>query len=228
MTAKVFANAAHARGPFVSHTNFTSHSTQIGQNEQYTSRPVYKRARTTPNELLREMQGLQIRTPANVGSHKITTESSKNGLEDQEMLTPPSTPAKAKLDEQFPSRRSLDASRSRIQEVNFTPDLSQAQLLGEGVWSKVYSSPALPSRQAESGRPLTPPSTPHKTTFGPSEQYAIKTATRSDATAVFQAEAQILTHIQTYESSSDFVVPFLGLCTGTPTPSLLFPPARLT
>jgi len=222
MTAKVFTSAAHARGPFVSHTNFTSHSTRIGQNEQYTSRPVYKRARTTPNELLREMQGLQIRTPANGGSQKITVESSKNGLEDQEMLTPPSTPARAKLDEQFPSRRSLDASHSRVQELHFTPDLSQAQLLGEGVWSKVYSSPALPSRQSESGRPLTPPSTPHKSTFGSSEQYAIKTATRSDATAVFQAEAQILTHIQTYESSSDYVVPFLGLCTGTPTPSLLF------
>jgi hypothetical protein len=222
MTAKVFTSSAHARGPFVSHTNFTSHSTQIGQNEQYTSRPVYKRARTTPNELLREMQGLQIRTPSNVGSHKVATESSKNGLEDQEMLTPPSTPAKAKLDEQFPSRRSLDASHSRVPELSFTPDLSQAQLLGEGVWSKVYSTPAVPFRQTQSGRPLTPPSTPHKSSFGLSEQYAIKTATRSDATPVFQAEAQILTHVQTYESSSDYVVPFLGLCPGPSTPSLLF------
>jgi hypothetical protein len=222
MTARVLTSAAHARGPFVSHTNFTSHSTRIGQNEQYTSRPVYKRARTTPNELLREMQGLQIKTSANVGSHKITTEPSKNGLEDQEMLTPPSTPARAKLDEQFPSRRSLDASHSRVTELDFTPDLSQAQLLGEGVWSKVYSSPALPCRQTENGRPLTPPATPHKSTFGLPQQYAIKTATRSDAAAVFQVEAQILTHIQTYGSSSDYVVPFVGLCTGAPTPSLLF------
>ncbi|KAI4751990.1 kinase-like protein [Aureobasidium sp. EXF-3400] len=138
------------------------------------------------------------------------------------MLTPPSTPAKAKLDEQFPSRRSLDASHSRVPELSFIPDLSQAQLLGEGVWSKVYSTPAVPFRQTQSGRPLTPPSTPHKSSFGLSEQYAIKTATRSDATPVFQAEAQILTHIQTYESSSDYVVPFLGLCPGPSTPSLLF------
>jgi hypothetical protein len=223
MTAKVLTSSANARGPFVSHTNSTSHPTQIGQNEKYTSRPVYKRARTTPNGLLREMQGLQITTPANAGGHKDTTvESSKNGSEDQEMLTPPSTPARAKADEQFPSRRSLDASHSRVPELSFTPDLSQAQLLGEGVWSKVYSTPVLPSRQTQSGRPLTPPSTPHKSTFGLPQQYAIKTATRSDAAAVFQVEAQILTHIQTYDSSSEYVVPFVGLCTGDSTPSLLF------
>ncbi|KAI5208216.1 kinase-like protein [Aureobasidium subglaciale] len=132
------------------------------------------------------MQGLQIRTPANAGSYKI--EQSKNGSEDTEMLTPPSTPAQAKLvDQQFPSRRSLDASH--VPELNFTPDWSQAQLLGEGVWSK---------------------------------HYAIKTATRSDATAVFQAEARILTHVQNHDSSSDYVVPFHGLCTSTQPPSLLF------
>ncbi|KAI4718847.1 kinase-like protein [Aureobasidium sp. EXF-10727] len=158
------------------------------------------------------MQGLHIRTPANAGSYKITTESSRNGSEDQEMLTPPSTPARAKLNDQFPSsRRSLDASRSHVSELDFTPDLSQAQLLGEGVWSKVYRFPAS-STQSQHGRPLTPPSTPHKSNFALSQQYAIKTATRSDAAAVFQAEAQILTHVQSYDSSSDFVVPFLGLC----------------
>ncbi|KAI4726329.1 kinase-like protein [Aureobasidium sp. EXF-10728] len=168
------------------------------------------------------MQGLQIRTPANAGSYKITTESSGNGSEDQEMLTPPSTPARAKLNDQFPSsRRSLDASRSHVSELDFTPDLSQAQLLGEGVWSKVYKFPAS-STQSQHGRPLTPPSTPHKSNFALPQQYAIKTATRSDAAAVFQAEAQILTHVQSYDSSSDFVVPFLGLCAGTSSPSLVF------
>ncbi|CAD0112389.1 unnamed protein product [Aureobasidium uvarum] len=168
------------------------------------------------------MQGLQIRTPANGGSYKITTETSKNGSEDQEMLTPPSTPARAKLSDQFPfSRRSLDAARSHVSKLDFTPDLSKAQLLGEGVWSKVYSVPALPT-QSQHGRPLTPPSTPHKSSFASPQQYAIKTASRSDAAAVFQAEAQILTHVQSYDSSSDFVVPFLGLCTGTSSPSLVF------
>ncbi|KAH0352086.1 kinase-like protein, partial [Aureobasidium melanogenum] len=168
------------------------------------------------------MQGLQIRTPANAGSYKIMTETSKKASEDQEMLTPPSTPARAKTTEQFPSRRSLDSCQSRVSELDFTPDLSQAQLLGEGVWSKVYSIPAVPLSQSHNGRPMTPPSTPHKTTFLPPQQYAIKTATRSDAAAVFQAEAEILTHIQNYDSSSDYVVPFVGVCTGTSSPSLLF------
>ncbi|KAI5210858.1 kinase-like protein [Aureobasidium subglaciale] len=164
------------------------------------------------------MQGLQIRTPANAGSYKI--EQSKNGPEDTEMLTPPSTPAQAKLvDEQFPSRRSLDASH--VPELNFTPDWSQAQLLGEGVWSKVYRI-SVPVSQRHVGRPITPPSTPHKSSFSLPQHYAIKTATRGDATAVFQAEARILTHIQNHDSSSDYMVPFHGLCTSTQTPSLLF------
>ncbi|THW48061.1 kinase-like protein [Aureobasidium pullulans] len=149
-----------------------------------------------------------------------TNQSSKNDVNDQEMLTPPSTPAQAKLEEQFSSRRSLDASH--VPELNFSPDLSRAELLGEGVWSKVYRISATPLSQPQVGRPLTPPSTPHKSFFGLPQHYAIKTATRSDAAAVFQAEANILTHIQSYDSSADYVVPFLGLCTSTPTPSLLF------
>lgn len=227
MAIRMFAtnSAADARGSFVTHTNFAAshlHSTRTGQNEQYTSRPIFSRARTAPNELLREMQGLQIRTPVNAGNYKMTTtnQSSKNDVNDQEMLTPPSTPAQAKLEEQFPSRRSLDASH--VPELNFSPDLSRAELLGEGVWSKVYRISATPLSQPQVGRPLTPPSTPHKSFFGLPQHYAIKTATRSDAAAVFQAEANILTHIQSYDSSADYVVPFLGLCTSTPTPSLLF------
>lgn len=226
MAIRMFAtnSAADARGSFVTHTSFAAshlHSTRTGQNEQYTSRPIFSRARTAPNELLREMQGLQIRTPVNAGNYKMTTsQTSKNDVNDQEMLTPPSTPAQTKLEEQLPSRRSLDASH--VPELNFSPDVSRAELLGEGVWSKVYRISATPLSQPQVGRPLTPPSTPYKSFFGLPQQYAIKTATRSDAAAVFQAEANILTHIQSYDSSADYVVPFLGLCTSTPTPSLLF------
>ena len=168
---------------------------------------------------------LQIMTPASSGNSNIVTESSSKDVtkssNHHDILTPPTTPARAKADEQFPSRKSLDS----ISEFEFTPDLSQAQLLGEGVWSKVYRSPVISLPETFQSSPSdssTPPSTPLKSSFQAPSAYAIKSATRSDAAAVFQAEAAILTHIQQHAGSTDHVVPFLGLCNSNGTPSLLF------
>lgn len=226
MTTNYFVANAEAKGSVVCHSNFASLSVQT---KRLPPRPVLIRTKT-PNELLREMQGLQlyINTPASTGSDKSATEpslnemTSNNNYRHQEMLTPPSTPALAKIEEQFPLRWSMESPQ--ISELNFLPDLSQAQLLGEGVWSKVYRIRAVSLAPMGSGlcSPPTPPSTPQKVSFGFPHAYAIKTATRSDAGPVFEAEARILTHIQQHESSPDHVVPFLGLCTGASTPSLLF------
>jgi serine/threonine protein kinase len=226
-----FPNAAHARDRLVSSNNFASRSMHLGQTGRpVTSRSNFKGAIRAPDDLLRELQGLQIRTPANIGTYKTVTGSSTDddsiamNPQEIEMLTPPSTPSRAKLDGRIQSCESSGASH--ILELDFSPEYSQAQLLGEGVWSKVYRIPvSIPASQTTKfGRPLTPPLTPHESMSDVPSSYAIKTATRSDAAAVFQAEAQILTHIQSHASSSNYIVPFLGLCNNasSSTPSLLF------
>ncbi|GAB7350019.1 hypothetical protein MBLNU459_g0693t1 [Dothideomycetes sp. NU459] len=135
------------------------------------------------------------------------------------VLTPPTTPSRSKDNDQD-RRISIDsaigASRPLetplVQPFDSEIDVSGGQLLGTGVWSKVYKiAAATPEQSQPTSSLLTPPSTPQRTVT----QYfpralAVKTAARPDAVNVFEYEAQVLTHLQQHPSSSRFIVPFLG------------------
>ena len=92
-------------------------------------------------------------------------------------------------------------------------DITRGQLIGEGLWSKVYSlsSSAVTSPQELHGL-FTPPSTPEKTKTPKLPQvFAVKSATRQDAKEVFIEEARILSILQDHADASHHVIPFFGL-----------------
>lgn len=146
------------------------------------------------------------------------------------VLTPPSTP-KIKTIGQFSTTRPVAQIHRRRSSSDFCfdiknieLDITDAELLGQGLWSKVYKlSPFLPSSvqsiytppspPSRYGASLTPPATPQKTitTFQAPRAFAIKVATRDDAIPVFESEARILQHLQTDRLASEtHIIPFYG------------------
>lgn len=140
------------------------------------------------------------------------------------MLTPPTTPSRSAKVDELTHHTSLDSAigsygfSSAAQTADaFSLDfeISRGQLLGTGVWSKVYkiTSPnTQPSHQASGS--LTPPTTPQRPhAIHLPRALAVKTAVRPDAVSVFETEAQVLTHLQQHSSAAQFIVPFLGFST---------------
>ena len=126
-------------------------------------------------------------------------------------MTPPSTP---------PTRSSKDSfsqpqSGLRTDSEHLTLDTQEAELLGSGLWSKVYKvEVALPekARAAEMAVDLpTPPSTPQRARGSAPRVYAVKVASRPDAKDVFEEEARIFTHLGHDSRASTFIIPFYGL-----------------
>ncbi|KAF1354800.1 kinase-like domain-containing protein [Delphinella strobiligena] len=191
-----------------------------------------------PNVLAEGIQRLHVVTPAsktNMYSSSMNrpTQYTTNGP-----LTPPTTP-KSKTAGRFSQfqhptlghrRRSSSDFCLDIKNIEF--DTTHAQLLGSGLWSKVYKlNPSLPSSFASpplstgNSRPsdhalLTPPTTPQKLSSFAStalpRAIALKVASRSDALPVFESEARTLTHLQKsttgqQESAEAYIIPFYGL-----------------
>lgn len=99
-------------------------------------------------------------------------------------------------------------------EIEF--DLDGAELLGTGLWSKVYKAeiafPEPVHLPPSLNDLLTPPTSPQKTRGGePSSVYAVKSSSRSDAKEVFEEEARILSYLSLDKRSLQFVIPFYGL-----------------
>lgn len=194
-----------------------------------------------PNVLVQGIQTLHLVTPAN----KANMDSSNMNRPPQYTmngpLTPPTTP-KSNTVERFPQfqhptlghrRRSSSDFCLDIKTIEF--DTTHAQLLGSGLWSKVYKlNPSLPSSFASppstplsTGNSrlsdhalLTPPTTPQKLSSFASialpRAIALKVASRSDALPIFESEARILTHLQKsttgqQESAEAYIIPFYGL-----------------
>lgn len=130
--------------------------------------------------------------------------NSNNGL-----ISPPSTPPNRITSDPFIDDPESPCSKNKQQVFDF--DLGQGDVIGSGLWSQVYRIKPLPQFDLSTPFFLTPPTTPQKTrTPSLPQLYAVKAASRPDAAAVFEEEANVLTHLQEFDDSSRYIIPFYG------------------
>jgi len=176
----------------------TTHSDKTRRLESFT---------TTPSAVISSQPRLPNLTPIQIPDalpRHITAKGGSKSLPPSPPSTPPSkTPTdpfcKLENDASTPSQPTID--------------LSQGQVIGSGLWSKVYKlrSAAAAAPKSVYGQ-LTPPSTPEKTKVPRLPQLiAVKVAVRQDAADVFQEEARILNHLHEQDDVHQHVVPFYGL-----------------
>lgn len=122
-------------------------------------------------------------------------------------LTPLERPDTDPFFENIPSRSVRD---------DFVFDVAHCKVLGTGLWSVVYKVGPCPEPDGdrEPASPMTlntPPITPQK---GCAPElplcYAVKTASRPDAGAVFEHEAHVLGILQDHADAARHIIPFFG------------------
>lgn len=165
----------------------------------------------------RKLQALDIESPVSPTRGPIPIPAMSNALKHamsaQGLPSPPNTP----LTKTISNSKYCLSLLAKAQEPIPTPlsyefDLDQGQLIGSGLWSKVYSIRVSRLGPFESSSAvLTPPSTPERVRApGLPTAYAVKVASRSDAVKVFEDEARILTHLQQHTNAQQYIVPFYG------------------
>ncbi|GAB7341774.1 hypothetical protein MBLNU457_g0106t1 [Dothideomycetes sp. NU457] len=148
-------------------------------------------------------KGSQHMSQLIIGRMKDGT-NSNNGL-----ISPPSTPPNRIASDPFIDDLETPSPRPKQQVFDF--DLDQGDVIGSGLWSQVYRIKPAPQFDLNSPFFLTPPTTPQKTrTPSLPQLYAVKAASRPDAAAVFEEEANVLTHLQEFDDSSRYIIPFYG------------------
>lgn len=130
--------------------------------------------------------------------------------EDRNLFTPPVTPVKG--DDSSNNVVGSVCATLGFDFANIDYELERANVLGSGLWSKVYLAKRTTSTQLISSHALhTPPSTPQKQLHDPLPLiFAVKVASRADADLVFRQEARILTSLMRSAESSRYIVPFYG------------------
>jgi len=173
----------------------------------------------TKGSMARDLEALNIENPFSTpqlirrGSQQLSQlilgrmkdgTNSANGL-----ISPPSTPPNRITSDPFIDEPETPCSTSKQQTFSF--DLDQGEVIGSGLWSQVYKIKPTPQFTSTAPFVLTPPSTPQKTrTPSLPRVYAVKAASRPDAAAVFEEEANVLTHLQEFDDSSRYIIPFYG------------------
>ncbi|KAJ9624923.1 hypothetical protein H2203_004873 [Taxawa tesnikishii (nom. ined.)] len=130
-----------------------------------------------------------------------------------DLSTPPETPSKSQNDLGHRGSSASEDIALDISNLNLD-SLDDSQLLGIGLWSKVYRVVVpSPSRACDGNSNIpTPPTTPREGSWPQVPRvFALKKAIRPDAISVLSHEAHNLTHLHSNRRADDFITPFFGL-----------------